>query len=358
MLPSILIKTTINSIPLALAVYCAKKGHDRLSHWLLTACRKYSSLHSSIEKGISHGISAVLHPVRSFKNWRKNRKVIKFLRQHARPQSEVQYQHLPSNLRFAIQKEGAWEVYLQMLSMFSVLPTIRHVFINNPFLFEYQMHLTNQTSPEFADQEKMCQILFSYVNDPAFIFQYDPCRKVDQVQFSPNYHNDPTDYVVDHNQIGLQISTYFSTLVYLDTLNKSGTGLHQDLINHDNDPCLMHREHPIYSQLEQSDLTMWNRIDFDPDPRVKLLEVMIPYDHHYHLVSGIVEGNIRNGNRIEHPMLCLYNSGYVTRRFWNAINSVFQDNVLIYLKKLEEVDQPTKKKRRKRRKTHRLKEEL
>lgn len=359
MLPSVLIKLSINSIPVALAIYCAKHHHDRLCNFFLTTSRWYSNVHNTIEKGISHGLSAILHPVRSFKNWRKNRKVIKFLRDNARSKNKVQYKHLPSNIRFAIQKEGSWEVYYQMLMMFSLLPTIRHVLINNPFLFEYQMYLTNQTSAPFTDQQKMCQILFSYINDPAFIFQYDCCRQVDEVQFSPNYHNDLTDHVIDHNQIGFQISTYFSTLIYLDTVRKSGEALYQDLSDKKCDPCLMHQDHPIYQQLEQTDLKMWNRIGFDPDDRVKLLDLIVPYDHHYHLVTGMVEANIRNGNQIEHPMLCLYNDGLVTREFWNAINSVFEDNVMVYLKKLEEVESEKRthqyKKRRKKRRKKRCK---
>ena len=335
LVPSIIVKASVNLLPLALAVICAKRKKKKLSNFFLKVSRKYSDFHNSVERGIAHGLSCLLHPVRSFKNYRKNKKIISFLRKNVKKGDPVMWENLPTNMEFAIQKEGSWEVFFQMLSMFSVLPTIRHAAINNPFLYEYKMHITNQYSESFTDQEKMCKILFSYVNDPAFIFKYDIEKRIDHIQFSPNYYNEVGDHIIDYNQIGLQISTYFSTLIFLDTLNKSGKGLLSDVVDQNYDKSLMHRDHPIYSTLKQYDLDLWNKVQFDDANRVMLLDLVVPYDHHYHLVTGKIEANITDDNRIEHPMFCLYNNGYVTRKFWDAINELFQNNVMEYLKSLE-----------------------
>lgn len=341
MIPSMTIKLSVNLIPISIAVLCAKHNKDKLSNLCLTFNRKYSNLHNNVERKISHGLSLVLSPISSYKRYKKNKKIIKFIKDHVNRLDDdlIKYEKLPSNIRYAIQKEGGWEVWFQMLVMFSILPTIKHTFMNNPFLFDYQLYLTNQSSEEFTNQEKMCHLLFSYINDPAFIFKFDPDKKIDQISFTPNYYNDPTDNIVDNNQIGLQISTYFSTLIYLDTLNKNGASLYQDIIDRNYDQTIMHQTHPIYQEIESSEIQLFNNVGFDSEQRVKLLDLILPYDHHYHIITGFVEANIAGNNKIEHPMLCLYHQGSVMVKFWNSINDMFENDVMVYLKSLENIEE-------------------
>jgi len=90
-----------------------------------------------------------MYPV-GVSNYQNNAKVIEFLRKNVTA-DDIKYEQLPENVRNAIEKEGFGEVAIKMISMFSILPTYRHAFLNNPFLFEYQMYLTNQESKPFAN---------------------------------------------------------------------------------------------------------------------------------------------------------------------------------------------------------------
>ena len=57
--------------------------------------------------------------------------------------------------------------------MYVLLPTYRHSFVTNPFLFKYELLLTNQESifeGKGKDIEILVNATFAYIFNPAYIF--------------------------------------------------------------------------------------------------------------------------------------------------------------------------------------------
>jgi hypothetical protein len=97
----------------------------------------------------------------------------------------------------------------------------------------------------------------------------------------------------------------------------------------------MNQNHPIYKKLESEKINIVHNVPFNAEDRYQFLDLVVPYDSLYHVVTGKVEANVRNKNIVEHPMLCLYHDGTVMVYTWDVINDLFTNKVMKYLNKLE-----------------------
>ncbi len=334
-IPLVLLKGILLSIPTLTFVVASKLKCDTFANLNLKLLLKMSNFINIIEKYWIYLISIIFYPKGIF-NYQKNKKIIDFLRENA-DAKEVKYEGLPNNVRDAIEKEGFGEIVAKMIAMFSFLPTYRHAFLNNPFLFEYEMYLTNQESEKFSNEEKMCKLAYSYITDPCYIIKEEKTKgeDVDSIGFTPNYYNDPYDKIINYNNIGMQVAGYYTTFIYLDTINKTPEELYNSIKDKKINETIMSEEHPIYQKIKDLDISLVHNVPFNSKDRFKFLDLVVAYDSLYHVVTGKVEANIQDGNIIEHPMLCLYHNGAVMVYTWNVINDLFTNRVMKFLHKLE-----------------------
>jgi len=186
----------------------------------------------------------------------------------------------------------------------------------------------------------MSKIVYSYLTDPSYIQLQesklnDPNVKIDNIEFTPNYHNEQNDKIVDHNNLGLQVAGKYTTFIYLETINKNPKELCDSITNNITNETIMHADHEIYRKLKKEEINVVHNVQHNEDSRYKFLDLVVPYDSMYHVVTGKVEANVTNKNVVEHPMLCLYHNGAVMKFTWNVINDLFTNHVMVYLKKLE-----------------------
>ena len=193
----------------------------------------------------------------------------------------------------------------------------------------------------FIDVDVMCRIFYAYINDPCFILQCDRDRHIDDIGFTPNYSNDTNDSTLDYDNFGLQVGSKTTTLISLETIYKSAECLIDEIkTKTSSGTSIMCSSHPIYKVIEEDEnrIEIEHIVEFDNERRHCVLDLVVPYDSYYHLVTGKVEANIRDGSIIEHPMLCLYHDGQMMTRMWRQVESLFRDNVMGYLSQYRDKD--------------------
>ncbi len=353
-LPIVAIKLVVTTVPTIITVVLSYFKYEKAAANSFVVVKGVSDVFNTIEKYWIYIWSIILYSPwsgASYRNYKQNVNVISFLRENVRG-NRLKVIGMPENLVFAIQKEGLFEVCWKMIFMFSILPTFRHAFLNNPFLYRYKLYLTNQSTEEFKpnDIENMCRLVFSYINDPSAIKINDHKLDIqlDDIGFTPNYSNDLDDIVVDYDNYGIQVGGKITTLIRLETLEKTSHELYQTIQDQDQDQTIqdqdqmssnivsiMSKTNPIYKQIKDNynDIEIHHNVEFDTQSRVGILDLIVTYDDYYHLVTGKVEANIRNGNIIEHPMLCLYHDGDIMVKTWILIDSLFNERVMRYLSK-------------------------
>lgn len=341
-IPFVAIKVAIISIPVVTTVLLSYFGYDKPAATNFGLTKWLADKINTVEKYWIYLWSILLNPVDSYRNYKKNKKVIKFLRENVN-KDELKNSGMPGNFRNAVKKEGLWEVTLKTILMFSILPTLRHSFWNNPFLYGYKLYLTNQSTSRFEHPDNMCQIIYAYINDPGFILNADRNMPLhlDHIGFTPNYSNDVADTVINYDNYGLQIGSKINTLIALETMYKSPQHLLETIEQQsDFDNSIMSPLHPIYHKLEEEGIELINKANFDNENRYIVLDLVVPYDDYYHLVTGKVEANIRNNEIIEHPMLCLYHDGQIMTKTWSLIEGLFNDRVMKYLIQFDGLNKP------------------
>jgi hypothetical protein len=343
-IPFVLVKAVVTALPTLVTVVLAKFGLNRSSEAAFTVVKTAADGLNAVEKYWIYGVSALLYP-KSYSQYLENCSVVNFLNHHVTNSDHPKARGMPANVRNAIAKEGFWEVTWKMVAMFSFLPTYRHAFLNNPLLFRYQLYLTNQATEAFVDRRKMCQIMFGYINDPTFLLRSDGTSELslDQIGFTPNYSNDGSDFVIDYDNYGMQLGGQYATLIYLETLHKSPEELQKALDEGQTSSSIINADHPIHRLIGQEGLEMVKFRDFDSRRRCGVLDLVVPYDDYYHVVTGKVEANIVDGSVIEHPMLCLYHDGHLMTYTWSLIEALFSDRVMRYLTLVERDYQPYEK---------------
>jgi hypothetical protein len=197
-------------------------------------------------------------------------------------------------LRNAIKKLGFWYVYLRILGMYSILPAWRHTFSTNPYLFRYQLYLTNQeTNSGQYDLDTMCKVAFAYIFEPGYILRASKSRarvkhELQQIGFVPNYSNDLEDVNMENfDNLGLQVGEYFSLLIFLETVAKTPAGLHHNVTSNKVSETVMHSDHPMYADMKALGLEPQYHVPCDSLDRFSLVELTLPYDHFYHLVCCV-----------------------------------------------------------------------
>lgn len=340
-LPFILTKTTLTFIPVGLAVVSSKFSYKRMASMGFQIAKTSADLFNCIERYWIYLLSILMYPI-GLKNWKKNQSIIKFFRNNVK-RSRPSSQQIMTNIKYAIAKEGMFETYWKMIVMFSGLPSFRHSFLNNPFLFEYNLYLTNQTTQPFNNTEKMTNLIYAYITDINNIdvdLVYNQQQSIGDIGFTPNYYNDPNDNIRNYDNYGLQIGGNTSTLIYLETINKTPQQLLTAIENQMNiSNSIIYKDHPIYQEIVDNNYQLIKResVDFDTKKRFGILDLVVEYDDYYHLITGKVEANVQEGNIIEHPMLCLYHQGNQMKSIWKRIDKLFIDDVMGFLNKMEHI---------------------
>jgi hypothetical protein len=337
-LPFTILKGVLVSLPTLSFVTASNCECDTVATCSLYVSLGISWIINTIEKYWIYLLSNIFYPC-GICNYMKNKKVIDYLRENV-TRNNTNYNQLSHNARNAIAKEGFCEIFLKMISMFTILPTYKHAFLNNPFLFEYEMYLTNQETKPFNNKEKMSKILFSYITDPEYV-QLEEKKdgaveiQIDDIQFTPNYFNNSKDNTIDYNNIGMQVANKYTTFIYLETIKKDHKELYEAITNKKTDKTFMNPDHEVYNTLKDGDINIVYNVPNDNEERYKFLDLVVEYDDMYHPISGMVEANVRSGNVVEHPMLCLYHDGSVMKYTWDVINDLFTNRVMKYLKQLD-----------------------
>ena len=201
---------------------------------------------------------------------------------------------LEINIRNAIKKEGFWYIFFRVIGMYSILPAWRHAFSTNPYLFRYQLYLTNQDTKSAPFKlTLMCEVGFAYLFEPTYIIQasrnHDEAREsMQNIGFVPNYSNDVDDLSkVEFDNIGVQVVSMFTTLIFLETIAKTPNQLYQNAINNKKAETIMHASNPIYDKMKSVGLAPQINIPCDELDRFAMVELTLPYDHYYHAVCCI-----------------------------------------------------------------------
>ena len=334
MVPSIALKASLFAIPITITVLSAKAKNQQLTKTIFHHILRASNAINLTEKYLIYLLSLILYPY-GIINYLNNQKVINFFRKHVN-KSDVHYDEVVNDIQNYLNKGYLLELIAKMTSMFSFLPTYRHALLNNPFLFEYCLYLTNQVTKPFSDTKKMCQILMSYMFNPSYLLQRHSKVDFESIGFNPNYFDNVTDHIVDHNNLGMQTCGKYTTFIYLDSLRKTSDQLCKDVKNHQYNETIMSSTHPIYEEIAKNKIKLVHNVPFSEISRTKSTDLVVCYDDMYHPVTGIVEVNIWNENIVEHPMLCLYHDGYNMVYIWNVINELFTNHVMAFLNKMEE----------------------
>ena len=332
-LPLVIVKAVVTCIPTVATVVLSYFGYDKQATAGFALAKGIADKVNTVERYLIYLLSILLNPFESYQNYRKNRKVVDLLRKNVKT-GDLKRGGMPVNLRNAVMKEGWWEVSWKLIAMFSILPTFRHSFWNNPFLYSYRLYLTDQSTARFNDSDVMCRVFYAYINDPSFILRQDRDKplRIDDIGFTPNYSNDVTDNKLDYDNYGLQVGGKTTTLLSLETLYKSPEQLLEALKRESySSQSIMYSTHPVYTEIKEADIGIDKMVEFDTARRHVVLDLVVPYDDYYHLVTGKVEANIRDGCIIEHPMLCLYHDGQMMVKTWSLIEGLFRDNVMGYL---------------------------
>jgi hypothetical protein len=332
-IPFIIVKSTLFALPTFAISHLSNKGYINASNNIFNLTLKSANCINIIEKKWIYFLSNILYPYYGYINYKNNLGVIKFLENNI-PNSELNYDLMSTNIKYATQKEGSNEVFIKLLLMFSILPTCRHSMLNNPYLFKYQLYLTNQESCEFNDIKKMCKCTFGYVNNPDFILSIDKKKYIDDIGFTPNYPIMEKDNIINHNNVGLQVAGKYTTMLNLDYIHKNYEQLYDSILNKKYNDSFMHSSHPIYNQINKN-IGLIKNVNNDELPRNSILNLSVKYDDMYHVVTGLVEVNIKNNNIVEHPMLCLTHDGSFMNYCWDHINDLFTNRVMKYLNELE-----------------------
>ena len=267
-----------------------------------------------VEKIVIHFVCFLLHPIAFCWNYRNNTKIIRFIRENTKTKTKkyrgifllylqiivalilVPYAStgLEGDLRNAIKKEGFWYIYIRVLGMYSILPAWRHTFCTNPYLFRYQLYLTNQdTNSESFNLDVMCKVAFAYMFEPSYILgasrsKSEARTKLKQIGFVPNYADDLEEMgKAQYDDLGLQVADYYSLLIFLDTLAKTPSQLCQSIAENKSIGTVMHADAPIYSDMRASAIEPQIHVPYNNFERFGLAELTLPYDHYYHIVCCI-----------------------------------------------------------------------
>ena len=178
--------------------------------------------------------------------------------------------------------------------MYSILPAWRNTFSTNPYLFRYNLYLTNQdTKSIYFDLDTMCKVAFAYIFEPGYILRASKNtskakQELQHIGFIPNYSNDLEDMSrAEYDNLGIQVANYFTLLIFLETVAKTPGGLYQDVMADRRIGTVMHADHPIYADMKALGLEPEVHVPFDSFDRFGMVELTLPYDHPYHLVCCI-----------------------------------------------------------------------
>jgi hypothetical protein len=178
--------------------------------------------------------------------------------------------------------------------MYSILPAWRHAFSTNPYLFRYQLYLTNQDTRSVPFKlDTMCKVGFAYLFEPTYIVQASRNRDEAQealqnIGFVPNYSNDIDDLSkVEFDNIGVQVVSMFTTLIFLETIAKTADQLYQNVIDNKKAESIMHASNPIYNKMNSVGLAPQINTPCDALDRYAIVELTLPYDHYYHIICCI-----------------------------------------------------------------------
>ena len=341
--PWILLKTSLFAVPTAVYTFVVWMKWHKTASSFESAIYRTANVINKIEWYPIMFLSYLLNWRKAKQNYRNNANVISYLEHIAPSNQKIMIGQLSHNLTNAAKKEGWLEVYLKMLTMHSFLPTYRHIFLNNPFLFEYKLVFTNQMTEPTKNQTCLPHILFSYIGDPEFLLKLESnCGQwnIDKLGFTPNYFNNTQDTIIDHNNMGLQIAAYCATNIYLDTIIKTPEELaiqlqHNTSTLSPSPPSSLGQiGHTYFNDALSSNIPIKYLRPLDSRRRIPFLNLAVPYQSHYHFITGVVEANIvldTKGQIIEHPMLCLYHDGIQMEYLWTSINNLFDHFVMGYL---------------------------
>jgi len=335
--PSILLKTLILIPPTTLFTIFSKYQYHGIAKWLEYALYSTSYTFNKLEWYCIIFLSLLASPIKGWQNLQKNQKIIQYFQDDIGGTNRAEWGQLSYNLYNASQKEGFTEVGAKLLAMFTLLPTYRHCFLNNPVLFEYQLYYTNQMSKRIENSEHLSKIVFSYIGHPEYLEKLEKdCGEwnMDDIGFTPSYFNHTEDQLIDYSNMGLQIAAYYATNINLDTVIKTPEQLQHTLENQlaaRPETTIAHSEHSLHQHAKEQGLNMKYEVSLDTRDRVKVLDLVVPYYSFYHCVTGRVEANVADYQIIEHPMICLTHNGREMQRMWNAVNKLFNEFVMEYL---------------------------
>jgi len=331
-IPLIILKFILLFIPTLFLVSLSIYNCNNLSTCFFITSYGLSFIINKIEKYLILFISILFYPI-GLINYYNNYPIISFFRNNI-TSSNIKYYQMHRNIINACEKEGFCEVFIKILVMWSFLPTYRHAFLNNPILFEYKMHLTNQQTQPYSiyNITEICSILFSYINKINLNI-HD--HTIDNIGFTPNYSINIYDKVLNYDNLGLQVCGIYTTIIHLEYIYKKVIDLFYAITNNKYSKSIMYRSHPIYNYIYAIKNIKCDFIPFETNitSRINVVDLLVDYDDMYHVISGKVEVNIANGNIIEHPMLCLTHDGYVMQYVWNHIDYLFNNKVMVFLYK-------------------------
>ena len=335
-IPSMLLKGAVLGPPVVLYNVASRFQCHKVAKVLEYVMYSGSYVLNKLELAWITLLSILSSPWSSMRRWRRNRPVVETLEDNI-GKIEPEWGQLSYNVYNAQQKEGFSEVCLKLLVMFSCLPTIRHCFLNNPWLFDYKLYYTNQESPRITNSDGLSNVVFSYIGDPKYLIELERnCGEwsIDEIGFTPNYFNCKKDRVLDWNNMGLQIGAYFATNIYLDTVLKDPESIQAMIKGRQKShpsTTIASSQHRVHRCVNLYRLQVRYDSVLDPLDRVKILDLVVPYKSMYHIVTGRVEANVKDYQIIEHPMFCLTHDGLVMTSLWNSINNLFTNYVMKYL---------------------------
>lgn len=317
---------------------------NTFAYYIFKIITTYCNIINYIERLYIYILSICLYPY-GIVNYINNRSIIEFFNKHTTTASRIKEDEIIQNIINAQLKTDMYNIIKKMFIMYVGLSTYKYCFYNNPFLFYYKIQLVNHTTKPFQDIKIMCNIIDSYITNNQYVISKqnslhitNTYSTIQNTTFIPNYYNDITDFKHNYNNVGLQITNSTATLLYLETIVKTHFKLYENLKSqHFNISICDTALHPIYNDIYRNNLTdrFINRTTTINAKRVSFIDIVIPYIHNYHMITGIVEVNVRDDNIIEHPMLCLYHNGYIMSSTWETINTLFNTEVSNYLNNLE-----------------------
>jgi len=271
-------------------------------------------------------------------NYLDNQKYVKLFEEYGSVKN-VCLDGMMKNISDSFVRNGRYYLPVRIAAMLSFQPYIKALLSDNPVLFEYKMHITNQFTDSLSkfDTDIIAKTFFSFMLDPEYCSNV---KNMYNINFTPNYYNDENDKnYSDYNNVGMQVTRFFTNIIFLETLYKSpddfAKGIRDEVIH----ISLMNKENPIYENIRDNNLKFSSdSMDLDNDLRCCLVTLRLPYTHLNHIVSCIsVEATYNlTKQRYEHPMIGIKTNAIYSEYTWKIIDKLFNDRVAGYLEDVVE----------------------